>query len=164
MTESTIRGKLKKMVSQLNPISTEKAISEEEATKKDRVYIDESVINNYRDLKADANTIPEQSPFSTYKDVFMLAVCLGYRTGRRQKLPSGGNKHDIRVTVFSDNDLALLKGIAIAATGDVDVLANPGQILTIAEEYAQVGIYEVKAALLDERGQPLWNLVELVQV
>jgi len=35
-------------------------------------------------------------------------------------------------------------------------------ILTIAEEYAHAGIYDLKAHLLDERGQPLWNLVDLI--
>ncbi|MCB0164401.1 MAG: hypothetical protein KDI79_09255 [Anaerolineae bacterium] len=164
MSKRRIPATFKKMVSELQHRARGIAMNEPEESKKvkDRVNIDESVIEIYRELKSDANTIPEQSPFSTFKDVFMLAVCLGYRARRRQKLPTGGNKHDIRVTVFSDNDLALLKGIAIASTGDVEVLGRPGEILTIAEEYAQVGIYNVKASLLDERGHPLWNLVELV--
>jgi len=92
----------------------------------------------------------------------MLAACLGYNGGQRSKLPSG-NKHDIRVSVFTQNDLALLKAIAIAHTADMTVLSRFSEILVIAEEYAQTGIYDVKGYLLDERGRPLWNLVDLLK-
>jgi len=115
----------------------------------------------YRSLRTDGDTQVEQAPFSTYKDIFMLAACLGFRAGRRTSLPSGP-KTDIRESIFSESDLALLKAIAIADTGDVAVLSSPGDVLRIAEEYAHIGIYEVKSYLLDERGQPLWNLVHAV--
>lgn len=137
-------------------------MADNESVRTDRVLIDESVIDIYRELRADANTQPEQAPFSTYKDVFMLAACLGFRARRRQELPTGSNKHDIRRTVFTDNDFAILKAIAIAETGEVEVLGRLNEILVIAEEYAHGGIYDVKAYLLDERGRPLWNLVDLV--
>ena len=135
---------------------------EQETIRTDRVLIDESVMDIYRELRTDANTQLEQSPFRTNKDIFMLAVCLGYQAGVRQTLPKGSKKHDIRVAIFSDNDMALLKGIAIADTGNVEALSHPGEILRIAEEYAHVGIYDIKASLLDERGRPLWNLVDLI--
>lgn len=131
---------------------------EPEQPRKERVLIDESVAEIYRELRADANSQPEQSPFATNKDIFMLAACLGYRSGRRQVLPSG-KKLDIRESVFLESDLAILKAIAIADTGDVEVLSQPGDILRIAEEYAQAGILDVRSYLLDEAGRPLWNLV-----
>jgi len=56
----------------------------------------------------------------------------------------------------------LLKSIAIGETGDVIVLSNVGEVLTIAEEYAHAGILELKDELLDRGGKPLWNLVSLV--
>ena len=34
-----------------------------------------------------------------------------------------------------------------------------GEVLTIAEEFAQVGIHEVKSDLVEQAGMPLWNLV-----
>lgn len=137
-------------------------MGEIEPVRTDRVSMDESVMDIYRDLRADANSQPEQTPFATYKDIFMLAACLGFRAGRRQSLPTGGGKHDIRTTIFSESDMAFLKAIAIAETKGVEILARPGEILQIAEEYAHSGIYDVKAYLLDERGRPLWNLVELI--
>lgn len=135
--------------------------TETEGVRTDRVYIDESVMDIYRDLRGDAKSQPEQAPFATYKDIFMLSACLGFRSGGRQSLPAG-NKSDIRKTVFTDSDLALLKAIAIAGTGDVEVLSQPHEVLHIAEEYAQAGIYDLKAYLMEEQGRPLWNLVSLV--
>ena len=134
-------------------------MTEIETARSDRVNIDDSVIHIYKALTEDPNI--EQSPFRTYKDVFMLAAILGHRRSKRQSLPTG-KKHTIRREVLTETDFTLLKAIAIATTGDVDVLMQLGDILTIAEEYAHAGIHDLKAHLLDERGYPLWNLVDLI--
>lgn len=132
---------------------------EAETSRSDRVNIDESVIHIYRTLTEDSDM--QQSPFKTMKDVFMLAACWGYRRETRRALPSG-YKNTIRKEVFTDNDFTLLKAIAIADTSDVEVLLQTSDILTIAEEYAHAGIYDLKAHLLDQSGRPLWNLVGLL--
>jgi hypothetical protein len=44
----------------------------------------------------------------------------------------------------------------------VNVLLGQDEILTIAEEYANAGIHELRASVLEEYGQPLWNLVRLL--
>lgn len=133
-------------------------MSESSSSRSDRVNIDEALISIYHEL-TEGNNI-EQAPFRTLKDVFMLAAVLGYRRGSRRPAPSS-TRHTIRKEVFSENDYNLLKAIAIATTGDVEVLMSQGEILNIAEEYAQAGIHEVKAELLDQGGRPLWNLVSL---
>jgi dnd system-associated protein 4 len=138
-------------------------MSDVESTRTDRVAIDESVIEVYKDLTgtdSKDNDI-EQTPFETYKEVFMFAVALGFEHGERRPL-SGGKKHTIRREVFSDSDLAFLKALAIAETGDVQVLGRFGEILTIAEEYAHGGLSNLKAALKCERSIPLWELVRLL--
>lgn len=135
-------------------------MSEGASARTDRVVIDEAVHSIYKEL-TDGSSV-EQAPFPTMKDVFMLAVALGYRKGDRRKAPSS-SKVTIRKDVFKENDLLLLKAIAIADTGDVDVLLREGEILTIAEEFAQSGIHEVKAYLLDQAGRPLWNLVSIIE-
>lgn len=134
-------------------------MSEGSTSRSDRVSIDESVISIYHEL-VDGSSI-EQTPFRTLKDVFMLSVALGYRRGTRRPAPSS-SRHTIRREVFSDQDYYLLKAIAIATTGDVEILMNPGEVLSIAEEYAQVGIYEVKAELLEQAGRSLWNSASLM--
>ncbi|MCX7860151.1 MAG: hypothetical protein N2385_08675 [Chloroflexus sp.] len=134
-------------------------MSESVTTRSDRVNIDEAVISTYHELTGRSDEVSEQKPFRTLKDVFMLAVVLGYRRGIRLPAPSS-TKHTIRREVFTESDYQLLKAIAVATTGDINVLLNHGEILTIAEEYAQAGIREVKAELLDQGGRPLWNLVD----
>ncbi|NNJ10282.1 hypothetical protein EKD04_008075 [Chloroflexales bacterium ZM16-3] len=134
-------------------------MSEGSALRSDRVIIDETVIEIYHELTDGSNV--EQAPFRTLKDVFMLAVALGFRRGNR-RATSGHSKHSIRKEVFTENDYTLLKAIAIATTGDVEVLMSQGEVLTIAEEYARVGIHDVKAELLDQAGRPLWNLVSIL--
>ncbi len=136
-------------------------MTETGSSRSDRVGIDESVVYIYKALTEDQSI--EQAPFRVMKDVFMLAVCLGYQKGARREAPYGA-KTTIRKEVFSERDLILLKAIAIATTGDVEVLQQHGDILTIAEEYAQVGIHDVKAYLLDQAGIPLWNLVGLADI
>lgn len=119
-------------------------------TRTDRVYIDESGSDVYRQLKSGANIQPEDGPFETFKDIFMLAACLGFRNRRRVR--TNRVDSEFRVSVFTEDDLSILKAIAIAETENVDVLSRDGEILAIAEEYANAGIHEVRAYLLDEGG------------
>ena len=133
-------------------------MSEGSTARSDRVSIDEAVMDIYRELTEGSNI--EQAPFRTLKDVFMLAVALGFRRGTRSPAPSN-SKHTIRKEVFTDNDYHLLKAIAIATTGDVAVLMRQSEVLSIAEEFAQIGIHEVKSDLVEQAGQALWNLVAL---
>jgi dnd system-associated protein 4 len=137
-------------------------MSDTEYTRTDRVYIDEAVVEFYRQLRKEANSEPEQVPFDTFKDLFMFAVCLGFESGRRTKPRKGGNGGEVPTKVFTEDDMAILKAIAISATGDVEVLTRLGEIFGIAEEYANTGIHEAKSYLLDEGGRPLWNLVNLL--
>lgn len=135
-------------------------MSESGNARTDRVVIDEAVHSIYKELTDGSS--PEQAPFTTMKDVFMLAVALGYSKGIRRKAPSS-SKVTIRKDVFKENDLLLLKAIAIADTGDVDVLLREGEILAIAEEFAQSGIQDVKMHLIEQSGRSLWNLVNLTK-
>ena len=57
--------------------------------------------------------------------------------------------------------MTVLKGTAIAETGDIMILEDQNQIYTIAEEYANTGFVELSRKLM-ERGRPLVNLVDLL--
>ena len=130
------------------------------AASRDAVAVDEAIHEIYRQL-IEGND-PVSVPFRTMKDVFMWAACLGYRHGERRPLTGK------RVTIFRwaqftpQVDVPLLKALAIADSGDVNVLLSEDEILTIAEEYANAGIHELRASVLGEYGQPLWNLVGLL--
>jgi dnd system-associated protein 4 len=129
-------------------------------TSRDTVAIDATVHELYKRL-TEGNDILNV-PFRSMKDMFMWAVCLGVQQGRRKPLTSK------RVTIFrwaqldSQIDVPLLKAIAIAKIGDVDVLLRRNEILTLAEEYANAGIYDLRDAILEDYRQPLWNLVDLL--
>lgn len=129
----------------------------------DRVSVETTVHQMFRDLTERSSENPEAAPFLLMKDVFMWAVALGVRTG--QRLPLSGAKTQIfRWDQLSqDLDVPVLKALAVAETGEVEGLLRENQVLRIAEEYANAGIREMKEALLDRPGQPLWNLVSGVR-
>jgi dnd system-associated protein 4 len=129
----------------------------------DRVSVETAVHQLFRDLTERSNENPEAAPFMLMKDVFMWAVALGVRSGRR--LPLSGAKTQIfRWDQLSqDLDVPVLKALAVAETGEVEGLLREDQVLRIAEEYANSGIRELKEALIDQPGQPLWNLVSTVR-
>jgi dnd system-associated protein 4 len=131
----------------------------EMAISRDAVAIDEAVHDIYKQL-TEGND-PVGVPFRTMKDVFMWAACLGQRMGERRPL-TGKRLVVFRWAQFTpQTDIHLLKALAIADSGDVNVLLGQDEILSIAEEYANAGIYELRASVLDEYGQPLWNLVSI---
>ena len=136
---------------------------EEEAKGSDRVAIDKKVHQLYRDLSERSPQNPETAPFLMMKDVFMWAVALGVKEGKRRPL-TGAREQIFRWDQFSqDMDIPALKAIALAETGEVEVLLREDQILRIAEEYANAGIHEIKQEIVDQPGEALWNLVALLK-
>lgn len=129
----------------------------EPRTERDGVMIDESVHEIYKQLTE--GTDPVNTPLRSMKDVFMWAVCLGYERGERR--PITGKK----VMVFrwaqftAQTDVPLLKAVAIAATADINVLRNRDDILTLAEEYANAGIFELRLTLEQGYNISLWELL-----
>lgn len=127
---------------------------------RDTVSIDDSVHNIYKRL-TEGND-PVDVPFQTMKDVFMWAASLGYQRGERK--PIRGKRTTIfRWAQFSpQTDIPLIKAMAIADSGDVDVLMRQEDVLTAVEEYANAGINSLESRLLNANGQNLWNLVGLL--
>jgi len=125
---------------------------------RDTVTIDESVHKIYKDLTD--GTDPVTVPFKTMKDVFLWAATLGYKRGERR--PITGKK----ITIFrwaqfnSQADIPVLKAICLADGDEINVLLGQDEMLNIVEEYANVGIHELRSTLLDGHGQPLWNLID----
>jgi len=66
--------------------------------------------------------------------------------------------------LLQDMDIPALKAIALAETGEVEVLLREDQILRIAEEYANAGIHEVKREVIDQPGEALWNMIRLAEL
>ncbi len=129
----------------------------------DRVSIEDAVHDIYKLLSERSGQSPETEPFILMKDVFMWAVALGVKKGKRRPL-QGGKEQIFRWDQFSqDVDVPALKIIALAETSDAEILLQEDQILRIAEEYANEGIRELKNELLDQPGEALWNLVNILR-
>lgn len=125
-----------------------------------RVGFEKAMRETYERLTTGSSAL--DAPFRTMKDVFMLAACRGYQLGERRALDA--KETPIHWEVFSsDRDVPILKAIAISATGDVAVLSRLDEVVAIAEEYANVGIRDIKSLLLDQYGQPLWSLVNMIR-
>ena len=95
------------------------------------------------------------------KDLFLLAANVGFARGRR--VPLSGQREIFRWPVFtSQEDIPVLRAIAIAETGDTTILVDQSQLLKIAEEYANAGIEEVSREVADQPGLPLDSLVHFL--
>jgi dnd system-associated protein 4 len=127
----------------------------------DRVSIEKSVHDIYKQLSDRSSQSPESAPFLLMKDLFMWAVAVGVKKGKRRIL-SGDKEQIFRWDQFSqDIDVPALKTIALAETEDVEILLQEDQILRIAEEFANEGIRELKSDLIDQPGEALWNLINI---
>jgi hypothetical protein len=95
------------------------------------------------------------------KNLFMLAAFVGFL--QEKWVPLGTNRRNIFArTVFKQDDLALLRTLALAKTGSPEVLLNEKEIQSIAEGYANGGIILIKEQIEEAPGNRIDNLVNLL--
>ena len=169
-----LRDQLFPPQSQIFPTETGKPqviIKEDKDTKKplkqrqrDRIRVDTSYHPIYIALtKPSENTDREDPPaFESMKNLFMLAAFIGFREKKRVEL--GKDKEGIFAWAqFSQNeDIPLIRSLALAETGTVNVLMDQDEMLTIAEEYANTGIVIIRDQVEDMSGNKIMNLVDLL--
>lgn len=131
---------------------------------RDRIRINASHHTIYTSLtkpRENANS-EDLPPFESMKNLFVLATFIGYL--QKKRVPLGKDKEMIFAWAqFSPEiDVPLLRALALAETGEVDVLTDQAQILTIAEEYANGGIIEILSQVEDMPGDRISNLVDLL--
>jgi dnd system-associated protein 4 len=105
-----------------------------ETSQRDRFYVQ-------RDKHAIFQRLSEkEGPFEHLKDVFVFAAAYGFRFRRR--VPIEGERQHVGFWHYltEARDVPLLQAIAIAETGGLEVLADRGTVITIAEEYANGGV------------------------
>ena len=91
----------------------------------------------------------------------MLSASVGYARGRRA--PLSGQREIFRWPVFSSQeDIPVLRAIAIAATGETAVLVDQNELLIIVEEYANSGIDEIRKEVAEQPGLRQENLVHFL--
>lgn len=128
----------------------------------DRVNVENEMHEVYKEIVERSGQSLENAPFMLMKDVFVWAAALGFQQGEKRPL-SPGRQQPFRWSQLSqDLDVPSLKAIALADTGDVEVLLHNDRILRIVEEYANAGIRVLKQDFVDVPGRLLWNIVNLV--
>lgn len=84
------------------------------------------------------------------KDLFILALLFG---ANKSKIPL--KKQDrtqsgyTRERYLSDKDMSLIKAVSVSETGDISVISDTPAIFSMAEEYANAGISELKEFIYD---------------
>ena len=129
----------------------------------DRLYVEGREINKFRNLTIQSvSGSAETQPFKDLKDAFLWAVSLGVKLGRR--IPLEGSKEGLVLwTYLSDDDKNALYLLAIAESGELQVIENIGAVQEIAEEYANAGIRILKQEIMDGPGDALWKLVSIAR-
>lgn len=80
------------------------------------------------------------------KDLFITAVIFGYKHGKKRELKTKDKTESgfTRERYLTDLDNCILKAIAIKHENKIDVIRDIQMVYSIAEEYANEGIYHLK--------------------
>jgi dnd system-associated protein 4 len=126
-----------------------------------RVYIDKGTHEIYEKLVKRGSENPDDFPFQTMKDLFMVAACLGAKETQYEEIDSA--KDIFNADVFDENiDIPVLSSLAYLYEKKLVVLNDSKRILEIAQGYANGGIHLLKEQLLNNPGRPLNNLIEII--
>lgn len=104
-------------------------------------------------------------PFDRYVDVWWNALCVGIQEGRRTQVDPQNWHNFVRAgEVLPSNPWRLfqLQLLAIGETGTTDVLSKPGELITLANEYAATGLPMLLNELLG-RQVPIWAMTKFVE-
>lgn len=129
---------------------------------------DETKNNIYNKLLYDKETNPN-GIFLAIRDVFLFALILGYKEGKRIKLEK---KFSFGPGVFDDSKYQdIFAYVALAETKDVRVLIgefsdeinhSEDSIQEIIEEYANGGIIELEKLVFERKGTTIFEAFEEV--
>ena len=86
------------------------------------------------------------------KDVFILSMAFGFRLGKKKPLEKRQEVADI--TVFSEQQITLIKAVAVTSEKNLEVLLDKKRIFTIAEEYANGGILLLHEMIFETKDDP----------
>jgi hypothetical protein len=100
----------------------------------DRLYIRKSDRKDYdRLLEKDSPLVGKEN-----KDLFTMALITGFHEGTRLKLDK--REGFFLLYHLNDEENSIIKAIAVAEEGDLNILLDKKKVYSIAEEYAAGGI------------------------
>ena len=112
-----------------------------------------------------ADSVIDQSPFPRMVDLWFLSVCVASRLGLE---PADVTKYEPRKiidgSIFGSDPWRVhtLMLIAIAKSGDVQIVSEPRKMMTLANGLAVAGLPKVIEMLKDGYAEPIWNLSDAV--
>jgi len=88
--------------------------------------------------------LEKDSPFAgkENKDLFMMALIIGFHEETRVKLD--GKEGFFLLYHLNDKENSIIKAIAVAEEGDLNILLDKKKVYSIVEEYAAGGIKLLK--------------------
>lgn len=104
----------------------------------DRINIRKNDRENYKELQ-------KQEPFKgkTNKEIFMMAMAIGFHVGNRIKFCKGEKEGWFLLKDLNDEEKSIIYGLAINEEG-LNILLEMDKIYSITEEYANGGIKILK--------------------
>lgn len=132
-------------------------------TSADRIFIEENKHEFYEQLRKKGKEDPDNYPFYTMKDIFMLSVFLGKQRNAYEPL-STKTKDIFQGDVFNaQTDVPVLAAIAFDNVESIEELTDAKKLLEIAQAYANGGIGHLMDEVVNSHGKSnLFNLVNLV--
>jgi dnd system-associated protein 4 len=104
-------------------------------SQRDRFYVQKDKHPTFQRLSR-----KDEGPFDHLKDAFVFAAAMGFRFERRVPIEGGSQHVGFWHYLSEAREVPLIQAIAIASTGDLAVLEDRGDVIAIAEEYANGGI------------------------
>jgi len=103
-------------------------------------------------------------PFGRYVDIWWLALCIGIQEGRRTELEASKWHQFVRAgEVLPSNPWRIfqLQLLAVGVTGSTDILSKPGELISMANEYAATGLPILLNEALGSH-VPIWAMTDFV--
>ena len=107
----------------------------------------------------------DQSPFPRMIDLWFLSVCVAAREGLGPTdITKYGTRKIIDGSIFGSDPWRIdtLMLIAIAISGDVQIVSKPRKIIALANGLAAAGLLSVIEMLKDGPQEPIWNLSDMM--
>ena len=126
-----------------------------------KIYIDQDQHEFYDRLTQRSGENPDDHPFQTMKDLFMVAACLGAKHNRFQEIKK---PRDIfSSSVFDQKvDIPVLVSIAYGHEQKFEILMDENVMVWIVQGYACGGFDIIKEKLLQSPGRLLDNMITMI--
>ncbi len=112
-----------------------------------------------------ADAIIDRCPFPRMVDLWFLSVCVAARLGLEPAdITNCETTKIIDGSIFSSDPwrIHMLMLIAIGTTDNVEVVAEPRRIMTLANGLAVAGLPKVIEMLKSGDAEPIWNLSDAI--